>query len=64
MREEKELRVFVSALVTVTIRTTAMHFSTIMSNINPHLRKFDRNFAAVEGEAPPVLLHVEEKVHC
>lgn len=42
----------------VKIRSTAMHFSTIMLNINQHSRKFDSNFASVEGEAPPVL-HME-----
>lgn len=60
---------FVSALVKATIRTTAMHISTIMSNINPDFRNSDSNFAAVEGEPPPALFHVETaptagKVHC
>lgn len=45
--------------VTVTIRTTAIYFSTLMSNINPHFRKFDSNFAAEEEENPPVLFHAE-----
>lgn len=46
VREKKKRArkwVIVSALVTVATRTTVMHFSTIMSNINPHLRKFDSN---------------------
>lgn len=57
-----EKRGFASALVTVTIRATAVHSSTIMSNINPYLRKFDSNFVAVQGEPSPVLFQ-QEKVH-
>lgn len=50
----KSKRIVVSAI----IRTTAVNFSTIMSNINPHFRRFDSKVPTVEGEPPPVL-HVE-----
>lgn len=53
-------RAFVSALVKVIVRSTAMHISTIMSNINPHLREADSDFTAVE-EPPPALLLLHVK---
>ena len=61
MRERDRMEGFVSALVTVTIRTSALHFSTITSNKNPHFRQFDRKSAAVQGDAAPGKTETELK---
>ena len=42
-------------LVIFIIRGMGLLSSAIMSNINPHFRKFDSNYTALEGKLPPVL---------